>query len=378
MAVEAEDIVQGQQCILDVVTVVPILEDVTEDANGSQKKGACSTPSSPACAAAAAVVAALQPDGDVSATGGGAGRTADAPPAQRLRQSPALPAAAPAIVLDICLDFFSVHNPFKIELEAHGAEETFCVFKRLYEAHASTADATRATDDPSGLSGRRMDPHPVLSQELPKRQRFIECMKRLYRKGAAALAAPSALFLETLAGEAQAAKCPCTAAKRDAALLQFRDGLRSLHVHAPVPGMELNPERLEDIGSTVDLPHHQASEAEVAGLLRGLAAILKAIAPPGDSGLVTEKEEEEEEEEEEETPCAPSLTSGMYMPALVTIARSEDDGYTPHAQAAQIEDAVLQILGEQFGDLDVVRCKPWRGEGEREEGEGGGSNADEE
>ena len=197
--------------------------------------------------------------------------------------------------------------------------------------------------------------------------------------GAGAGAGRTNSFLRELSGEAEAARCPCPAAQRDAVLLQFRDALRGLHAQAPTPGMELNPERLEDIGSTVDLPHHPTSEAELRGLLRALGAILHAIgecggaSPPssgssdatGENGNGNGGSGSGSGSERQGGGCsAPATASAPLLPlppALVTIARSEDDGYTPRAQAVKIEAAVLAILEEQYGALDVVRCEPWRG-----------------
>jgi hypothetical protein len=46
---------------------------------------------------------------------------------------------------------------------------------------------------------------------------------------------------------------------------------------APGEGMELHPDRLDDIGATVDLPHHHATEGEVDGLLAAFSLLLQLV-----------------------------------------------------------------------------------------------------
>ncbi|GFO27096.1 upf0489 protein c5orf22 homolog [Plakobranchus ocellatus] len=101
-----------------------------------------------------------------------------------------------------------------------------------------------------------------------------------------------------------------------------------LHIPKPLsptkPAESLTFLQLHDFGCTLDdtdLPHHLSSPAQVGALMSEVRLLLEALP----------------------------------RPALVTIARSSDDGYCPKVEVDHYERDVLKMLEEIFGPLKVSK-----------------------
>lgn len=78
-----------------------------------------------------------------------------------------------------------------------------------------------------------------------------------------------------------------------------------------------------------DLPEHISSSDEIKSMLTALRDGLQAL-----------------------------LSHGLYSaPALCIIARSEEDGFTPGEVAADLEEAVIAVLHDVYGDLQLYPVK---------------------
>jgi hypothetical protein len=84
-------------------------------------------------------------------------------------------------------------------------------------------------------------------------------------------------------------------------------------------------EMLQWAGPCFDLPHHPSSEEQIEALCAKMAALLTA-------------------KDQQQAPC---------RPAIVTIARSVVDDFTPVDSVRFIEEAVLNALRGLYGEIDV-------------------------
>ena len=210
----------------------------------------------------------------------------------------AVRSAAGGVVLDVCLDFFSAHNPFRTDV----TPEFFALLTRLFAAHSASSDTFQS----------HMTRHPGA------RGRFLESIK-------AALTAPLGVDLTTarFAEMHGAPECCADVEKQSETLRELHRHVTALHEAAP-PGCAVNSSRLVDVGITTDLPHHESSVSEVSSLLAGVRQWLATIVP-------------------------------FRTPLIATLARSADDGYTPTTIADDLEARVIsEIRGACGVDTKVI------------------------
>ena len=201
-----------------------------------------------------------------------------------------------ATVFDVCLDFYSVHNPFRAEMGA-----AFAPLRRMCAAH----DAAEAHGDDD------------IAAKTAARRTFVTWLHEFFHgRGYQAGAGGSA------PGTGGQRGCGCCSDQAWGGMLApLCQALRDLQ--AARPAEPLDPERLNDVARTVDLPHHESTEAEVEALLGATRQMLGCLAQP---------------------------------PSLVTVARSVDDGYTPSVSSCQrLEARVLKIVGEVCPHIAVHR-----------------------
>lgn len=207
--------------------------------------------------------------------------------------------AAGGVILDVCLDFFSAHNPFRADV----TPEFFALLTRLFAAHSASSVT---------FQRHMMQRHPGA------RGRFLESIK-------AALTAPLGVDMtaERFIEMHSAPECCTDVGHQSEALRELHQHVTALHEAAP-PGCAVNASRLIDVGITTDLPHHESSVSEVNSLLTGMRQWLATIVP-------------------------------VRTPVIATLARSADDGYTPAHIANELEARVIsEIRGACGANTKVI------------------------
>ena len=124
---------------------------------------------------------------------------------------------------------------------------------------------------------------------------------------------------------------------------------------------------LQWAGPCFDLPHHPSTREEVGALCAQLATIIDA------AGKQTQHQGRQQHHGQQQKQKRGSLR----RPAIVTIARSVFDDFTPAKDVGFIEEAVMGVLRAAYGELDVTIDVESDDEGEAEtgalqEGEGRG------
>jgi hypothetical protein len=212
----------------------------------------------------------------------------------------AVRSAAGSVILDVCLDFFAARNPFRADV----SPEFFSLLSRLFAAHSASNATFRE----------------CMVRESPgARARFLEHIT-------AALTTPpdlEATVSTPFAHLHTTPECRADGGLQSDALSELQEHLAALRDAAP-KGCAVNPQRLVDVGMTTDLPHHESTESEVTALLSGLRHWLEVIVP-------------------------------IRPPAMVTLARSADDGYTPTEIANELQASVIsQIRAACAQDAQVI------------------------
>ena len=239
-----------------------------------------------------------------------------------------------AWVLDICLDYFSTMNPFRPMLEEALARDLLQpadsvaaleavenVFRFMPFRHARHADVGEG--EQAGQALRRL------------RNRCYALLERLLKPPTTAAAtatdddaAPSAKRPRH-DGEVG----PERAAEDEMAALYGPD--RAHHVRALaalVPRLSrATCDLVLDVGPAALLPHHPSTDAEVTAMLARVSAFLRAARVGG---------------------------RPLGRPALVTVARSAADGFTPAAAVDALQERVLgavrDLLATHWGGGDAA------------------------
>ncbi|OQR92864.1 UPF0489 protein C5orf22-like [Achlya hypogyna] len=208
-----------------------------------------------------------------------------------------LPAAptptASSFVLDICLDYFSTHNPFLQDLVAAKGPTTAALVRSVY----------------CGLLYKCVPaavPHEVA---LAHRRLFASTMTTIFRDELWTDKAAFAAHVAPLSDLYQN--------KPPRAVQQELEAFRELLAASSPDDLDL----IQWAGPCIDLPEHETSEAEIDAMLQAFDAYLAA----GD------------------------------RPRVVTIAESKGDAYTPAGQVAGILSRVLAILEARFGSIAVTK-----------------------
>ena len=240
-----------------------------------------------------------------------------------------------AVVVDVCLDFFNVANPFLLDYDRDYGPGTFAVFQAVWDYD------TRRWDTAKRRTCFELFNHGI--------KRLVR--DRIYRKPndvfwdeVVALGLPD-LYADTYGGDIEPVS-GLYALFRETLLRMEASSASTLPTssvasYPPVSAADSNdPDGFatftpdldwEDVllsGEMHDLPHALVTRAEMEHLLSGMAHFL----------------------------ARPELAS----PSLITMARSRDDGYTPGASSLVewLQTRSLDVLAAQYGDLDVFPHYP--------------------
>ncbi len=212
-------------------------------------------------------------------------------------------AAMPSLILDIDLDFFSTTNPFKDMY----SERQYSILKQLY--HCEMPEEINETS---------------LNEFISKRKRQLSELKAIFdsvQKGQDL----SEIFEDSGVGKPNGKQGTDLENEQGAMIVGERNRLITELVNdlkANANNTELDFNIVHDAGCTCDdteLPHHISTEQEIEGLVYRVREM-----------LVT-----------------------LPRPALITVSRSSDDDYCPKWQVEGIQDQVVSMLKQVYGELQV-------------------------
>lgn len=193
-------------------------------------------------------------------------------------------------VLDVDLDFYSTQDPFALMFTA----EQVAMLQELYHMETPT-------------------------------ERSREVLESAQRKREAQLNALKSLFLQMVDGNDR------LSAEGSAGVVLSEEHRELLHrlvdslQKCPPIGAPLTAELIHDAGCSRDrdsaLPHHPSSRREMDALLRATRNFLQRLPAP---------------------------------PTLVTVSRSTEDDYCPREDVQFLQDSMLDLLREVYGELDVL------------------------
>ncbi len=211
--------------------------------------------------------------------------------------------AMPSLILDIDLDFFSTTNPFKDMY----SERQYSILKQLYRCEM-----------PEEIN------ETSLKEFISKRERQLSELKAIFdsvQKGKDL----SEILKDSGVGKPNGKQGTDLENKQGAMIVGERNKLiteliNDLKVNASDTEIDFNV--VHDAGCTCDdteLPHHISTEQEIDGLVNRVREM-----------LVT-----------------------LPRPAMITVSRSSDDDYCPKWQVEGIQDRVVSMLKQVYGELQV-------------------------
>ncbi|CAM9250788.1 unnamed protein product [Chrysoparadoxa australica] len=198
-------------------------------------------------------------------------------------------------VLDICCDYFSTHSPFLEELRGSLGDSGVACIKEVYALPSFRGAATSV-------------PH---KQQIAQEAVFSRQMEGL------------------VGGKLDWSQSDSDLAARYPDLLELYptrgEGLRVVTALVKLLRCVTDKERkaILYMGHCACLPHHPSTKEEVEGMVSGLEQLLRR--------------------------------DGLHRPAIVTIALSAQDGYTPPGVVGHIYSSVIDMLQRLFGALDIKR-----------------------
>eukprot|EP00903_Cladosiphon_okamuranus_P005416 g5402.t2 len=276
-------------------------------------------------------------------------------------------------VLDICLDYFTTENPFMAELEEHIGKGDAAVVRDFYEKPTFRGAGTplpHATQlEHERIFKAEVDrllrlPSPEKGEASPGDSKSEEGQKSVsassgliavpeengdYGPGAAARRTPGGsiadAYVAPVRSEEVDDKDSSTLGLQRLAELFDPDGDDRLLVgkFASIVG-RIGREGREKVAWTdhcACLPRHLAARDEVESSVRAVEAFLRSLLADGEattaggSGGGTGSN------------ISSSVWSGR--PGVITVARSEDDGYVPAEMVAFVEREVLAMLNRLYG-----------------------------
>jgi len=215
-------------------------------------------------------------------------------------------ATSNAVILDVCLDFFAVRSPFRDDLVAHLDEEAYAKLHRIYSARKfMQPPSCTAVEDPSAFCTAQQKFDEAVATMLSTRlylrslQEILACdvgesLMAAYDEGEGLSIVTG--FVELLG---------CLHARQLQGLLEGGD------LRIPNQLAEDDTHTVPLLGLLTSLPHHDTPgyREDAEDLLASFADLLKEEALP--------------------------------RPALITVARSAEDHYTPNGEAQKLERAVV-------------------------------------
>ncbi|GBG26280.1 UPF0489 protein C5orf22 [Hondaea fermentalgiana] len=246
-------------------------------------------------------------------------------------------------VLDICLDYFSVNNPFYVDLQTKLGVKAATLCQEVY---AGETLAWRRLERARQLRVPESEASVAAQEHDPLKTRY-DAAKRKHDDAIAALlsavvenAGPDMPTEAT--SQASAALCAC-----------FEPGADVAHDKGPsevveafvdlVRGASAETRALiASCGPNLDLPHHRSSESELDSLFAHLRELLL------------------------------SVSASAQEPSIVTIAKSSSDllDYTPVDQVQGLFDRTLAMLRTVYPDRELDISFVDEDEDEDEDGDG--------
>ena len=234
----------------------------------------------------------------------------------------------PYVIVDVCLDFFSVANPFLVDTSRDFSLETYRVIQAVWDYDTSGWNAQERREalelfnstletllkdkiylgpwesvweyfSQSGIIG-------IYQDSYPNPDHVCDLFRLFHRT----LLAMDDTLASRIMQRRMARYPPPSGASDQQASEQYVEGV-------------LDWEDLMLAGEMHDLPHHHSTPEEITSLLEGMQALL--------------------------------ASPGLPETVLITMARSRDDAYTPGPPdlVADLQSRSLDVLAAQYGRLAV-------------------------